>query len=158
MDVVIAIEEPTTPEAIAVLEQHLAFAREVTPEGGVFALDLGALVRPDVIFLGGRFHGRLVGVAALKEIDARTVELKSMHTIAAARGTGVGQALVVHALALARDRGYRRVNLETGNFAAFAPARALYQRCGFTPCEPYGPYVGSPTSSCMTIALDPSEA
>jgi putative acetyltransferase len=155
MNVEITIEDPTTPAVIAVLERHLAFARLVTPEGGVFALDLEALCQPDVTFLCARADGRLLGVAALKALDEHSVELKSMHTIAEARGNGVGRTLVAHALELARDRGYGRVNLETGNFEAFAPARALYQGCGFTPCEPYGQYQESPTSACMTIALDP---
>ena len=155
MNVEITIEDPTAPEVIAVLERHLAFARAVTPEGGVFALDLEALGRPDVTFLCARADGRLLGVAALKELDQQSVELKSMHTIEEARGKGVGRTLVVHALELARDRGYRCVNLETGNFDAFAPARDLYQSCGFAPCEPYGQYRESPTSACMTISLDP---
>ena len=155
MKVEVTIEDPTTPAAIVVLERHLAFTRAVTPDGGVFALDLEALGQPDVTFLCARADGRLLGVAAIKELDDHTVELKSMHTIAEARGNGVGRALVIHALELARDRGYRRVSLETGNFDAFAPARSLYQSCGFTPCELYGHYRQSPTSACMTIGLDP---
>ena len=78
-----------------------------------------------------------------------------MHTAADVRGQGVGPSLVLHALELSRKRGYRRVNLETGSFSAFAPARALHRSCGFTPCEPYGRYVDSPTSACMTLDLDP---
>ena len=36
---------------------------------------------------------------------------------------------------------------------AFAPARSLYTKVGFRPCPPYGEYVGSPTSVCMTITV-----
>lgn len=153
----VSIEDPTTPDVVALLERHLAFAHEVTPEGGVFVLDVEALRRPGVAFFCARVDGRLLGVAALQELDGGHGELKSMHTTAEARGKGVGRMLVVHVLDFARSRGYRRVSLETGNFAAFAPARALYRSCGFTPCAPYGHYIESPTSACMTIEIDPAQ-
>lgn len=149
----ISIEDPTGEDVVALLERHLAFAREVTPAGGVFALDLDAVRAPSLTFFCARSDGMLVGVAALQELDAEHGEIKSMHTAAEARGRGVGRALVTHLIDVARSRGYRRVSLETGNFDAFDPARRLYARCGFEPCEPHGAYVGSSTSACMTIDL-----
>ena len=38
--------------------------------------------------------------------------------------------------------------------AAFAPARALYARAGFTECGPFGDYRPSITSTFMTLLLD----
>lgn len=149
----ISVEDPASDDVLALLERHLAFAREVTPKGGVFALDLDALRRPSVTFFCARTDRMLVGIAALHELDAEHGEIKSMHTAAELRGRGVGRALVAHLLDVARSRGYRRVSLETGNFAAFEPARALYASCGFGPCAPYGDYVGSTTSACMAIEL-----
>lgn len=154
--ITISIENPAGEDAVALLERHLAFAREVTPEGGVFALDLDALRRPSITFFCARSDGTLVGIAALHELDDEHGELKSMHAAAEARGRGVGRALVAHLIEVARSRGYRRVSLETGNFAAFQPARALYASCGFQPCEPFGVYAGSATSACMTIDLGPA--
>lgn len=152
--VVVSQESPADPEVRGLLERHLAFARAVTPEGGVFALDPDAFEGPGVVLLGARVDGRLLGVGALQELDPDHAELKSMHTAAEARGQGIGRALVDHALGVARERGYRAVSLETGNFEEFAPARALYRSCGFRDCPPYGRYVGSPTSACMTIEID----
>ncbi|WP_228430516.1 ATP-grasp domain-containing protein [Baekduia soli] len=37
--------------------------------------------------------------------------------------------------------------------AAFAPARAMYARAGFTPCPPFGDHGPSPNSTCMTLVL-----
>ena len=54
---------------------------------------------------------------------------------------------------MARARGFRRVSLETGTMAAFAPARALYTSFGFETCEPFGAYTPSPDSVCMTLEL-----
>jgi len=152
----ISVEDPTSPDVVVLLERHLAFAREVTPAGGVFALDLDALRAPSITFFCARSHGTLVGIAALQELDADHGEIKSMHTGYEARERGVGRALVTHLIEVARSRGYRRVSLETGNFDAFGPARALYASCGFEPCAPYGDYVDSTTSACMTIDLDPT--
>ncbi len=58
-----------------------------------------------------------------------------------------------HLLAEARRRGYRRVSLETGTMAAFAPARALYEGVGFIPCAPFGAYRGGPHNVFLTLDL-----
>ncbi len=60
-----------------------------------------------------------------------------MHTAAKHRGRGVGLAILKQIVAEARARGYRRLSLETGSMAAFAPARALYAGFGFTECAAF---------------------
>jgi putative acetyltransferase len=65
--------------------------------------------------------------------------------------------LVENLLGVARDRGFRRVSLETGSMAAFAPARSLYASAGFTLCGPFGDYGPSPNSTFMTMPLDHPE-
>src|SRR5689334_10447969 len=135
---VIAVDDPRADDVRALLESHLAFAHDVTPAGHVHALDTDRLVDPAVTFFGARREGRLLGVGALRELDAAHAELKSMHTSASVRGQGVGRALVDHILGVAAGRGYERVSLETGTMAAFEPARAMYERAGFTVCEPFG--------------------
>ena len=76
-----------------------------------------------------------------------------MHTLPAARGRGVGRAMVDHLLAVATHRRYRRVSLETGTQDAFGAARAMYHARGFRPCAPFGDYVESPDNTFMTIDL-----
>jgi putative acetyltransferase len=153
MDLEIGAEDPWADDVREVLEAHLAFARSVTPAEGVFALDPSALIGPAITLFGARHQGALVGVGALSLLAADHAELKSMHTVAAARAQGVGRALVEHLVSVARSRGCTRVSLETGNLDAFAPARSLYAACGFVECALFGPYVGSTTSVCMTLAL-----
>jgi putative acetyltransferase len=153
MGLVIAVDDPRRGGIPAVLEQHLIFSRMVTPASGVHALALEGLLDPAVTFFSARLDGELVGVGALKQLDKTHVELKSMHTVQTARRQGVGRALVEHLLSVAADRNYRRVSLETGAMDAFAPARTLYAQLGFRPCPPFGQYIGSPTSACMTIEL-----
>jgi putative acetyltransferase len=151
----IEIDDPRRDDVRALLEQHLHFARSTTPPEGVFALELDGLLDPAVTFFSARAgDGELLGVGALKELDPEHAELKSMHTAAAARRRGVGRALVEHLLQVAAARGCRRVSLETGSMAAFAPARTLYAAAGFEPCGPFGDYRESPNSSYMTRLVE----
>lgn len=153
-ELVITAEDPRTADVRELLERHLAFAHATTPVEDVHALGVDGLLAPDVSLFACRRHGVLLGVGALRTLDAEHGELKSMHTLVTSRGQGVGRAMVGHLLGVARDRGYRRVSLETGTMEAFAPARALYRSVGFEPCEPFGDYWVSPNSTCMTLVLD----
>ena len=155
MNLTIAVEDPRTADVVALLEQHLALMRATSPPGHVHALDVDRLVDPAITFLAARraTDGVLLGVGALKLLDASHAEIKSMHTAAEARGLGVGRAVLERLLALARERGCSRVSLETGTMDAFAPARSLYAATGFVTCEPFGDYTVNPYSTCMTLTL-----
>jgi putative acetyltransferase len=156
MGLAIAADDPTADDVRALLERHLAFAREVTPPEGVHALGVEGLLDPGVTFFSARLDGQILGVGALRQLDESHAELKSLHTVEAARGQGIGRALVEHLLSVAADRNCQRVSLETGVMEAFAPARSLYAKVGFSPCAPFGDYVSSPTSACMTIEIGPA--
>ena len=148
-----AAETPTGDDVVALLTVHLTFARATSPSCHVHALDLDGLLAPDITFFTARRGDELLGVGALKSLGDDVGELKSMHTLASARGGGVGAAMVERLLTTARDRGYSRVSLETGTQDEFAPARRLYARLGFAPCEPFGDYTENPYSTCMAIDL-----
>ena len=150
---VISIDDPRVGDMHALLTRHLAFAYEHTPPADVHALDLNGLLDPAVTTYSARRGGQLLGIGALKELDETHAELKSMHTAEAARQQGVGRAMLDHLVGVARQRGYRRVSLETGTMEAFAPARSLYANAGFVPCDPFGDYRLSPSSAFMTLFL-----
>jgi putative acetyltransferase len=61
--------------------------------------------------------------------------------------------MLAHLLGEARARGYRRVSLETGAAAAFAPAHRLYESFGFAYCGPFADYVEDPYSVFMSREL-----
>ncbi|HEX6492727.1 MAG TPA: GNAT family N-acetyltransferase [Candidatus Dormibacteraeota bacterium] len=149
----ITVDDPRAEDVRALLARHLAFANSHSPPEDVHALDVDGLVGPGLSFFSYRAGGALLGVGALKRLDAEHVELKSMHVAEEARGRGIGRAMLDHLLGVARERGYRRVSLETGSMEAFAPARSLYASAGFTPCPPFGEYWVTPNSTCMTLSL-----
>jgi len=150
---VIGVADPRADDVQALLVRHLAFANEQTPPEHVHALDLDGLLDPAVTFFSARRNGRLVAIAALKELDPAHGEVKSMHTAAEARGRGAGRAMLDRLIGVARQRGYRRVSLETGTMDAFAPARALYANAGFEPCGPFAGYRPSLDNTFMTLDL-----
>jgi putative acetyltransferase len=149
----ISLDDPSGPDVRALLQQHLDFANTHSPPEDVHALDAGALLDPAVTFVSFRRHGELLGVGALKQLDDRHAELKSMHTARATRGRGIGRTILEHLIGVARDRGCHRVSLETGSMAAFAPARSLYASAGFIPCGSFGDYAPSPNSTFMSLWL-----
>ena len=141
------------PEVEELLRQHLALMHEVTPPESIHALDLERLRAPGIAAWTAWQQDTLVGCGALKQLDPSHGEIKSMHTARAYRGQGVGTAILRRLFEEARRRGYRRLSLETGSMAAFAPARALYQRHGFSFCAPFGDYREDPNSVFMTREL-----
>lgn len=151
----IAVEDPSRPDVRALLDRHLEFALGETPPERSFALGVAGLLDPAITLFSCRVDGSLLGIGALKRLDQDHAEIKSMHTAEAARGRGVGHAMLAHLLDVARGQGFRRVSLETGTTAAYGPARALYERAGFVLCGPFAGYQPSEHNLFMTLALNP---
>jgi ribosomal protein S18 acetylase RimI-like enzyme len=61
--------------------------------------------------------------------DAEDCNVEDVFVSADARGSGLGRALVSAAIDRARERGCRRIELDTG--ADNAPAQGLYRSLGF---------------------------
>jgi putative acetyltransferase len=129
------------PQVIALLELHAREMSDHSPRGTCHFLDLSGLKTPDISFLSAWDGDMLLGVGALKQLGPLTGEVKSMRASPAARGRGVGFALLDHIVGLARDRGYTALKLETGTGPLFEAAHALYRRYGFAPCPPFAGYV-----------------
>ena len=147
----------TDPAVIELIEHHFQTARAATDnDDSAHALDLDGLQAAHVRFWTLHRDGELAGFGALKELDPSHAEIKSMHTIAHMRGTGVADAMLRHLLGAARDAGYRRLSLETGSMEFFAPARALYFKHGFIECGPFAEYSEDPLSFYMTRELGPA--
>ncbi|BCJ54658.1 N-acetyltransferase [Actinoplanes sp. NBRC 14428] len=85
--------------------------------------------------------GRLIGCAGWRA-HGSDAELKRMFTIEAARGKGVARRVLAAIEDSARERGYKRVILETGDKQP--EAIALYEKCGYERIEDFGYYKGQP--------------
>lgn len=156
-DLLIRLDDLSDPRIAAFMEEHLQDMRATSPPESVHALDMNKLRQPEIAFwtawLNEPAGPMLAATAAIKRLDAEHAELKSMRTAAALRGRGLARRMLRHVLAEARQRGYRRLSLETGTQAFFEPAHQLYASEGFVVCEPFGSYRIDPHSCYMTLAL-----
>ncbi len=149
----IRIDDLKGPAIADLLNEHLEEMRSVSPPESKHALDLGGLRAPDITFWTLWADGKLAGCGALRELDARHGEIKSMRTARGFRRRGVAAEMLHYIIAEARRRGYKRLSLETGSMPYFEPARRLYSSFGFTVGEPFADYKLDPNSTFMTKEL-----
>jgi len=149
----IKIDDLQHPAIHALLNEHLQNMYELSPPESVHALSLEKLRAPDITFWTAWEDDLLLGCGALKELDQKHGEVKSMRTPIAHRRKGVGFAILSHIIEVAKGRGYERLSLETGSEDAFKPAQKLYEKFGFTYCGPFGNYKEDPNSVFMTLRL-----
>lgn len=140
MSLTARIDDLTSPEVQELIAEHLRGMHAHSPPGHVNALAIRGLQGPDVTFWSVWSEGALCGCGALKQLDPRSGEVKSMRTRSAFLRLGVAQYLLDVIIDTARSRGYQRLLLETGTGVAFAPAHALYLKNGFAWCGAFGEY------------------
>jgi putative acetyltransferase len=137
----------------ALLRVHLDAMHQHSPPESVHALDLEALRQPSITFWTVWDGESLMGCGALKRLDDKHAELKSMRTAAGHERKGVARALLRHIEAVAKANDIHLISLETGTNAPFFPAHRLYEREGFVDCGPFADYQSDPFSRFMTKAL-----
>lgn len=107
---------------------------------------------PSGAFLVARVDGTPAGCGGFREgPSALCAEVKRMYVAPAGRGRGVGRAVLTRLQALARERGYVRMVLETG--VNQPEAIGLYESAGWRPVPLFGHYSDSPLSRCFGIEL-----
>jgi putative acetyltransferase len=134
----------------ALIGRHLAGMHASSPPESVHAYDIDKLRSPDVTFWSVWVGDEIAGCGALKVLDARRGELKSMRVADAFLRRGIGRAILEFLIAEARRRGFESLWLETGSTEAFAPALRLYESAGFVRCGAFDGYVDDPFSVFMT--------
>ena len=149
----IEIDDLSRSPIHALLNEHLQSMYALSPPESVHALDLEKLRSPDITFWSAWEGSLLLGCGALKELDQKHGEIKSMRTPDALRRQGAGRAILAQIIEVAKTRGYERLSLETGSMEAFEPAQRLYESFGFTYCDRFGEYVEDPHSVFMTLHL-----
>ncbi|KRG67619.1 GNAT family N-acetyltransferase [Pseudoxanthomonas dokdonensis] len=153
MPITIHHDDLSSAEVQSLITEHLSAMHSHSPAGHVHALAVDSLRAPAVTFWTAWDGEALCGCAALKELDARTGEIKSMRTRAGFLRRGVGQALLDHIVITARQRGYTRLLLETGTGEAFEAAHALYRRNGFEPSGAFAEYTATDFNVFMAKGL-----
>ena len=92
-----------------------------------------------------------LGCGGLRLLGEGVAEIKRMWVRPAARGRGVGRALLAALEDEARARGVTRMKLETGDRQQ--EAVAMYLRAGYEPCACWGAYAEAHDSLCFSRTL-----
>lgn len=146
----IIVDDLSSAPTRDLLRLHLEAMRANSPPGTSFALDLTHLQSPRITVWTGWAGPRIAGIGALKELDDKCGEIKSMRTHPDFLRQGVGLQLLEHIIRIAQERGMRRLSLETGTGPLFEPALGLYRQRGFR----NGPaFAGYPANSSFNQFL-----
>ncbi len=129
----LAVEDPSTPDALWCIEQYFAelnarFDTGFDPSLSISA-DARELTPPAGELLIARLDGRPVGCGALKLHPGEPAELKRMWVSPVARGLGLGRRLLWELERHALEAGARVVRLETNR--TLTEAIQLYRTSGY---------------------------
>jgi GNAT superfamily N-acetyltransferase len=117
------------------------------------ALESAEFAPPNGAFFVGYLDGIAVICGGWRALPSwpRTAEIKRMFVLADYRRLGLARLLLAHIEDSARDAGYDRLWLETGENQP--EALALYASSGYEPIEGYGHYKDAPLGRPMGKSL-----
>ena len=134
------LDSPLAKELIQELDTELLGRY---PQASVHGLVESKPVR---VFLVAWLDNQPAGCGGVAELDDGAVEIKRMFVRRAFRGRGIARTLLGALEQQARDLGYTRICLETGDRQP--EANSLYESAGYARIPNYGEYIGDPHSMC----------
>ncbi len=144
------------PEVNQLLKNHFIELRAASPEGSTHVLDIAGLQVLSIKFWSLWEDDQLMGCGALKFLNKEHGEFKSIRIKDNFRGKGNGIKVINHLIDEARKLKIKRLSIETGSGKFFAPARKLFNKCGFKPCKPFAHYKEDVNSLYLTKLLNNS--
>ena len=131
--------------------KHFIELRAASPEGSAHVLDIPGLKVPSIKFWSLWENNSLVGCGALKFLSNDHGEFKSIRIHDDFRKKGNGVKIIEHLIDEAKKLKIKRISIETGAGKFFEPARKLFSKCKFEPCEPFAHYKKDPNLSLIHI-------
>tara|TARA_Y100000389_G_C17083532_1_gene327799 strand:- start:109 stop:576 length:468 start_codon:yes stop_codon:yes gene_type:complete len=128
------------PEVNELLKKHFIELRAASPEGSTHVLDIPGLKVSSIKFWSLWEGDNLLGCGALKFLEKGHGEFKSIRVHDNFRNKGNGIKIVKHLIEEAKKLNIVKLSIETGAGKFFEPARKLFKRCNFEPCEPFAHY------------------
>ena len=142
------------PEVNELLKKHFIELRAASPEGSAHVLDIPGLKVTSIKFWSLWENDKLIGCGALKFLDKDHGEFKSIRVHNDYRNKGNGIKVIKHLIEEAKKLNIKRISIETGAGKFFEPARKLFQKCDFKPCEPFAHYKKDINSLYLTKLID----
>ena len=127
-------------EVNELLTKHFIELRAASPKGSAHVLDIPGLKDDSIKFWSLWEKESLLGCGALKFLDKVHGEFKSIRVHDNFRNKGNGIKVINHLIEEAKKLNIKRLSIETGAGDFFIPARKLFNKCNFEPCEPFAHY------------------
>jgi len=140
-------------EVHELLVKHFIELRSVSPEGSAHVLDINGLKDPTIKFWSLWENDTLMGSGALKFLDKKHGEFKSIRVNDKFRNKGYGLKVINHLIEEAKKLNIKKLSLETGAGKFFNPARKLFIKCGFKVCDPFSHYEEDINSVYMSMLI-----
>ena len=142
------------PEVNDLLTKHFIELRAASPEGSAHVLDIPGLKIPSIKFWSLWENEKLLGCGALKFLEKDHGEFESIRVHDNFRNKGNGIKVINHLIDEAKRLSIKRLSIETGASDFFIPARKLFNKCHFLPCEPFAHYKLDKNSIYFTKQID----
>ena len=142
------------PEVNKLLTKHFIELRAASPEGSAHVLDIPGLKVSTIKFWSLWESEKIFGCGALKFLDNEHGEFKSIRIHDDFRNKGYGIKIIDHLIYEAKKLNIKRISLETGAGKFFDPARKLFKKCNFEPCQPFAHYKEDINSLYLTKLID----
>ncbi|ADZ89740.1 GNAT family N-acetyltransferase [Marinomonas mediterranea] len=149
----IQVDNLESNDITELLTFHHESMLSLSPPESAHALDLEEMKDPSITLWSVWIDNELAGCGALKELDARHAEIKSMRTSPKFLRRGVASKMLAFIIDEAKARNYNLLSLETGTPEPFLPAQKLYLSQGFEYCPPFANYEEDPYSVYMNKVL-----
>jgi len=142
------------PEVNKLLTKHFIELRAASPEGSAHVLDIPGLKVSTIKFWSLWESEKIFGCGALKFLDNEHGEFKSIRIHDDFRNKGYGIKIIDHLIYEAKKLNIKRISLETGAGNFFDPARRLFKKCNFEPCQPFAHYKVDVNSLYLTKLIN----
>ena len=136
------------------LTKHFIELRAASPKGSAHVLDIPGLKVDSIKFWSLWENESLLGCGALKFLDKVHGEFKSIRVHDNFRNKGNGIKVINHLIEEAKRLNIKRLSIETGAGDFFIPARKLFNKCNFEPCEPFAHYKKDINSIYLTKLIN----
>ena len=141
------------PQVNDLLNKHFVELRTVSPQGSTHVLDILGLKHESIRFWSLWENNELIGCGAIKFLDEKHGEFKSIRVADKYRRSGAGEKIIFHLINQAKQIGINKLSIETGAGEFFAPARKLFEKFGFKPCKPFAHYKEDPNSCYFNLEI-----
>jgi len=141
------------PEVNELLVKHFVELSSVSPVCKGHVLNIDGLKNSSIKFWSLWEGNKIVGCGALKFLDNEHGEFKSIRVADKFRKKGKGIEVINHLIYEAKKLNIKKISLETGAGSFFAPARKLFEKCGFKTCKPFANYKEDSDACYMSLLI-----